>query len=160
MPARGKRGRFRKDPLARERALEAIDLKRSERISLTAAARKVATTVPTVLKHFPKALRKTPSGRYEVTSSDRYTRHLWMLTPEGKVEVAVRGSRQAVLVASYMAAVDWYLRRGDASRVAVFNGKGVRSGGRFFPFITDTAVLDKLAHVGEVSFERLYARRA
>jgi hypothetical protein len=159
MRARGKRGRFRRDPLARERSLEAIDLKRSERISLTAAARKVGTTVPTVRKHFPKALRKTTSGRYEVTPSDRYTRHLWILTPEGKVEVAVRGSHQAKLLASYMAAVDWYLRRGDASRVAAFDGKGIRSGGRFLPFITDTAVLDKLAKAGEVSFERLYARR-
>ena len=95
-----------------------------------------------------------------MTPSDRYTRHLWMLSPEGKVEVPVRGSRQAALVASYMAAVDWYLRRGDASRVAAFRGKGVRSGGRFFPFLTDTTALDKLARAGEVSFERLYARRA
>jgi hypothetical protein len=160
MPARGKRGRFRKDPLARERALEALQLKRSEQLSLTAAARKAGTTVATVLKHVPKALRKTRSGRYEVTPSDRYTRHLWTLSPHGKVEVAVRGSRQAELLASYMAAVDWYLRRGDASRVAALDGKGTRAGGQFYPFITDTAVLDQLARAGEVSFERLYARRA
>jgi hypothetical protein len=160
MPARGKRGRFRKDPLARERSLEVLQLMRSDGLSLTAAARKAGTTASTVLKHAPSALRRTRSGRYAVTPSDRYTRHVWTLTPGGKLEVAVRGSRQAELQASYMAAVDWYLKRGDASRVAAFDGKGVRSGGRFYPFITDTAVLDKLVRAGEVSFERLYARRA
>jgi hypothetical protein len=160
MPARGRRGRFSKDPGARERSFEVLQLMRSEGLPLTPAARKAGTTVPTVLKHAPRALIRTPSGRYEVTPSDRYTRHLWTLTPEGTAEVAVRGSRQAELLASYMAAVDWYLRRADASRVAAFEGMGIRSRGRFYPFITDTAVLDRLAKAGEVSFERLYARRA
>jgi transposase-like protein len=160
MPARGKWGRFRKDPLARERALEALQLMRSEGLSLTAAARKAGTTPATVRKHVRNALRRTQGGRYLATPSDRLVRHLWLLTPKGVVEVAVRGSRQAELVASYMAAVDWYLRRGDASRLAAFRGKGIRSGDRFFPFLTDTAALDKLARAGEVSFERLYTRRA
>ena len=159
MPARGNGGRFRKDPLARERSLEVLQLMRSDGLSLTKAARKVGTTPSTARKHVASALRRTRSGRYEATPSDRYTRHLWTLTPEGKVEVTVRGSRQAELLASYMAAVDWYLSRGDASRLAAFRGKGVRSGGRFFPFLTDTAVLDKLANAGEGSFENLYARR-
>jgi len=160
MPARGNGGRFRKDPLARERSLEALQLMRSEGLSLNKAARKAGTTVPTVLKRVPRALRRTRRGRYEATPSDRYTRHLWALTPEGTVEVAVRGSRQAELLASYMAAVDWYLKKGDASRLAAFRDKGIRSSGRSFPFVTNTAALDKLAHAGEESFERLYARRA
>jgi len=58
MPARAKGGQFRKDPLARERSLEALQLMRSERLSLTAAAGKVGTTPATVWKHVPRALKQ------------------------------------------------------------------------------------------------------
>ena len=76
------------------------------------------------------------------------------------MEIAVRGSRPAERVARHMAAVDRYLRTGDTEALAEFHGQGVRSRNESRPFLTDTNVLDRLAQAGEVSFERLYARRA
>jgi hypothetical protein len=160
MPARGKRGRFRKDPLARERSLEVLWLMRKKGLSLTAAARKAGTTVSTVLEYVPKALRRTESGRYEVTPSDRYTRYPQFLTPDGPVEVAVRGSRPAERVGRYMEAVRRYVYTGDTAGLAEFHGQKIRSRNQTYFFLTDTRALDRLGHAGEISFERLYNRRA
>ena len=145
---------------ARERAFEVLHLMRSKGRSLTAAAREARTTIQTARKYVPAALQQSPGGRYAATPSDRYTRRVWHLTPKGKEEVAIRGSRAAERVAAYMAAVDWYLRTGDTSRLAEFRGEGIRSGKKLFPFLTNSAALDRLAQAGEVSFERLYTRRA
>jgi hypothetical protein len=133
---------------------------RAKKLSLTRAARVARTTRATVRKYGHQAVIKTPGGRYAVTPSDRLTRHIWILTERGRVEIAVRGSRQAERIARHMAAVDRYLRTGDAEALAEFQGQRVRSRYEAHPFLTDTQVLDRLAHAGEVSFERLYARRA
>ncbi len=165
MPA--KRGRARKtvrrartDPAARERSLEALQQMRSEGLSLTRAAREARTTPATVRKYVGSAVRQTRGGRYVATPSDRLTRRVWFLTKAGKVEVAVRGSRPASRVARYMAAVDRYLQTGETDALAEFRGQSIRSGNRTYVFLTNTAALDRLAKAGEVSFERLYTRRA
>jgi len=45
--------------------------------------------------------------------------------------------------------------------LAAFRGKGIRSGNRFFPYLTDTEALKRLADAGETSLEDgLYRRRA
>ena len=133
---------------------------RSDGLSLTRAARRAHTTPETIRKHVGRALVRTARGRYAASPSDRFTRHVWFLTPDGKVEVAVRGSRPAERVARYMAAVDRYLRTGDTDALAEFQGQGIRARNQTFLFLTDTDALDRLANAGEVSFERLYARRA
>jgi hypothetical protein len=133
---------------------------RSHRVSLAHAARWAHTTPETVRKYVGQALVKTAGGRYAATPSDRLTERMWLPTKSGKVEAPVRGSRKRSEVGHYWDAVHLYSRTGDDSRLAEFRGKGIHSGKRFFPFITDIAVLDRLAHADEISFERVYALRA
>jgi hypothetical protein len=125
-------------------------------LSLTQAAPRAHTTPKAVLKHVPSALIRLPNGRYAATPSDRLTRRVWFFIPTRKVEVAVRGSRPASRVARYMAAVDRYLKKGETDALAEFEGQGIRSGNKTYPFLTDTRILDQLAHGGEVSLEDLY----
>lgn len=157
---RGADGKLGKDPLARERALDALHLMRSNSLSLSRAAKAAHTTPDTVRKHVGKVVVRNSNGRYSAKASDRLTRRVFFLTETGKLEVSVRGSRQASRVARHMAAVDRYLKTGDTDALAVFEGQKIRSRGEVHPFLTDTQALDRLANVGEVSFERLYARRA
>ena len=82
------------------------------------------------------------------------------ITKSGKVEVAVRGSRPASRVARYMAAVDQYLRTGNTNALDEFRGQTIRARNVTYHFLTDLPALDRLAHAGEVSFERLYVLRA
>jgi len=164
MPAKRRRSRkktrrCRKDLAARGRSFEALRLMRSG-LSLTQAAPRAHTTPETVRKYVGSALNRLSNGRYIATRSDRFTRRVWLLTPNGKVEIAVRGSRPASRVALHWAAVDRYLRDGDTEGLAEFKGQGVRSRNRTYPFLTDTKVLERLTHADEVSFERLYVLRA
>lgn len=148
------------DPAARERALEALHRMRAQGLSLTRAARESRTTPQTVRKYVGRELRRTSSGRYAPTPSDRLTRRVWLLTPRGKIEISVRGSRATSRVARHMVAVDRYLRTGKTEGLREFEGKTILSGKVTYPFVTDLAVLDRLAQAGEVSFERLYVLRA
>ena len=150
----------RVDPLARERALEALNRMRTEGLSLTCAAQVARTTPRTVRKYVGQALRRTSGGRYVPTPTDRLTRLVWHLTSRGKVEIAVRGSRPASLEARYMAAVDRFLRTGETDAIREFQGQTIRAGKQTHRFVTDPVTLERLAHAGEVSFERLYTRRA
>jgi hypothetical protein len=133
---------------------------RTDGLSLTRAAREVHTTPETMRRYVGSALVRTRRGRWAATPSDRLTRRVWFLTPKGKIELAVRSSRTASLIARHMAAVHRYLETGETDALQEFVGKSVRSRGASFAFLTDPRVLDRLAHAGEVSFERLYVRRA
>ena len=158
--ARKKTRKSRKDPLARERALEALQLMRSKGFSLTRATREAHTTRETTRKHVGQALIRSKSRRYAATASDRLTRRVWFLTPTGKVEVAIRGSRAASRVAEHSAAVHQFLTTGDSRSLDVFQGQAIRSRNQTHFFLTDTEALERLADAGEVSFERLYVLRA
>jgi hypothetical protein len=133
---------------------------RSKGFSLTRAAREAHTTRETTRKHVGQALTRSKSGRYAATASDRLTRRIWFLAQTGKVEVAVRGSRAASRVAEHSAAVHQYLKTGDSRLLDAFQGQAIRSRNQIHFFLTDTEVLEQLANAGEVSFERLYSRRA
>ena len=148
----------RRDPFARERAIDAINRMRRDGVSLTQAARTAHTTRTTVLRHAKSALRKKGT-RYAVTASDRLVRHVRFLTDAGRIEISVRGSRTASEIARHMAAVDRYLGSGDIGPLSEFEGRSVRAGRETFPFLTDPDALVRLANAGEVSFERLYSRR-
>jgi len=149
----------RRDPLARERALEVLQRMRTDGLSLTRAAREVHTTPETVHRYVGSTLFRTRRGTWAATPSDRLTRRVWFLTPQGKVEVAVRSSRTASRIARYMAAVDQYLRGDGTDALQEFVGKSIRSRGASIVFLTDPRTLDHLAHADEVSFERLYVLR-
>ena len=113
--------RSRKHPAARERALEALNRMRSDSLSLKQAARSAHTTPETVRKHLGKVIVRNPNGRYSATEFDRLTRRVWLLTETGKIEISVRGSRHVGRIARHMAAVDRYLRTGDAGPLAEFS---------------------------------------
>jgi hypothetical protein len=146
--------------LARERALETLQLMRSKGYSLTRAAREAHTTSETTRKNVGRALKRSKNGRYAATASDRLTRRVWFLTQTGKVEVSVRGSRAASQVALHSAAVHQFLKTGYSGPLDAFQGQAVRSRNQTYFFLTDTEALEQLANAGEVSFERLYSRRA
>lgn len=143
--------------LARLRALEALSEMREQRKSLTQAARAAQTTPRTVKRHVAPALRKTRTGRYKPTPSDRLPRSLRFLTPEGIISVEVGGSRAASEIARHWAAVDRYLRTGQTDALREFRGRAIRVGKGRYPFVTDPRTLGRLARAGEVSFEDLYA---
>ena len=157
---RQKNRKSRNDPLARERMFEVIQLMRSKGYSLTHAAREAHTTSETVRKYGRSALIRSKNGRYAATASDRLTRRIWFLTPTGKVEVSVRGSKAASRVAEHSAAVHQFLKTGDSRLLDAFQGQMIRSRNETHFFLTDTEALERLANAGEISFERLYSRRA
>ena len=150
----------RKDPLARERAFEVLQLMRSKGFSLTRAAREAHTTSETTRKNVGQALKRSRNGRYAATVSDRLTRRVWFLTKTGKVEMSVRGSKAASRVAEHSAAVHQLLKTGDSRLLDAFQGQAIRTRNQTHFFLTDTEALERLANAGEVSFERLYVRRA
>lgn len=165
MPAKPRRqraadGRLKKDTQARERAFEAISQMRGKSLSLKRAARAAHTTPETVKKYASSAILRASNGRYSAKPTDQLTRRVFFLTPKGSIELSVRGSRNVERIARHMAAVDRYLRTGDAGPLKKFKGQTVRSRDKKFPFLTDTDAIDRLANAGEVSFERLYTRRA
>ena len=146
--------------IARERALEALNLMRGKGRSLRRAATEAHTSPKTVLKYAGRALARTEAKRYRAKPSDRLTRTLQFLTPKGKTAITVRGSRLASRIARYWAAVDKYLTTGDAAALAPFRGKSVTVGRQSHAFVTDRRVLERLGYAGEVSFEDLYAKVA
>jgi hypothetical protein len=158
--ARKKTRKSRNDPFARERALEAVQLMRSKGFSLTRAAREAHTTPETTRNKVGQALIQSKNGRYAATASDRLTRRVWFLTPTGKEEVSVRGSRAASRVAQHSAAVHQFLKTGDSGPLDAFQGQAIRSRNQTYFFLTDSEALEQLASAGQVSFERLYVLRA
>lgn len=144
---------------AQMRVAQALTLMR-EGQSATRAAKKAGTTLRTMQRHGGKALKQTPSRRYEVAVGDRLLRRVRFLTPVGLVAVDAPTSRTASRIARYWAAVNHYLRTGDDRRLRPFRGKAARIHGRPQPFVTDLRTLERLAHAGEVRFEDLYESQA
>jgi hypothetical protein len=77
------------------------------------------------------------------------------LTPQGEQVTRVRNSRDASRIGEYMNAVRAYAR-GDPTDLARFKGKGIRSGGVTYPFVTDQRILDDLIRADVISVEGLY----
>src|SRR5262249_49619502 len=69
-----------------------------EDISLARAAREEHVSPETVQKYLPAALRRSKSGQWFATKSDKYVRLLWLPSPHGFVPVRARGSEEANLV--------------------------------------------------------------
>ena len=142
----------RADPLGR--TIEALHLMRDGR-SLTAAAQRARTTLRTVRKYAGQALSQL-EGRYVADPTDRLRRVMRVLTPRGLEAVPIQRSGTASRLAQYWAAVDRYLKTGDANRLLRFRGRSFRAQKRTYPFLTDLPLVERLAAVGEVRFEDLY----
>src|SRR5947209_1461086 len=109
---RRKKRTKRVDPIARERALDAINRMRRHGLSMTEAARRALTTPATIKRYAPRALKRSQSGRYEATKYDRYARTLRILTTRGTDEATVNDSRTATRIAEHAAAVDHFFTTG------------------------------------------------
>jgi len=138
---------------ARGRALEALSKMRSDGLSLQAAARASGTTVNAVKRHAGPALERTSGGRYRAKRSDRLIRTIPLPTETGIIGLDVRDSRSASRIGSYWNAVKRYMETGDDSALRKFQGKSVRVNKRTYAFITDTAILDRLADAAELEFD-------
>jgi len=147
----------RESEVARLRALDALHRMRAQGLSLTQAADRALTTPATVRKYAGSALTRAASGRYRAKPWDRLARTLNVLTPRGVEQVTVRDSRTASRIAAHAAAVDRFLKTGDARALRPFRRQSFRAGKVAFPFLTDLRTLERLGNVGEVSFEDLYA---
>ena len=143
---------------AYRRVLDTVGVKRrNPAISLSKAAKQSGTTLRTVRKYAGSVI-EIRSGRLDVGSSDRLPRRMRMLTDRGEVAVLVRSSKTASRISHYNNAVKkFYISGGDTSALRPFEGKGVRSGGQRYDFVTDPPTLNRLGRAGAVHFLDIYA---
>jgi hypothetical protein len=144
----------------RRKALKALSLMRNEGLSRKRAAQSVGITPSAMQKIVEPALEKR-GHRYVASKGDRLVRFL--VVPDargGKREVAIRGSRQATLIAEYDNAVRRYVYTGDPSGLERFHGVTINSAGEHVPLLTDLDRIDWLSHSHQLSFESIYARIA
>lgn len=130
---------------------------RTRGLSLTKAAKEAHVSRASVLRYVGSALSKTDSRYYQAAASDRFARSLRFLTAEGQIAITVRSSKSASRIALYWVAVDEYLKTGRTLKLRAFTGKSIRVGKQQFQFITDTRLLNRIASVGEVTFEDIYS---
>ena len=138
---------------AQKRAFDAIAKMRHDGLPLDAAARAAGTTSVTVRKYVPAALRKSRTGRWVATKSDRYVRLLSLPGPHGPVIVPARGSEEARLASAYLASLTRWSRTEKARELALFHGK--RIGG--YQLITAPRTLRALRDAGLLQLDSLYA---
>jgi hypothetical protein len=140
---------------ARNRAMHVLTrMRRGESLSQAARAEHVKPT--TVRRYVGSQFHQDASGkRWKPTKSDRLTVYLNVLTPQGRVAVPVRSSRERLLLARYEIALTKWRRgeRGAEAELAAFEGQTV--GGH--PLITDVNLLATLEDADVLGFEELYA---
>jgi hypothetical protein len=130
------------------RALAVLSRMRNRGESLSKAARAMHTTPSTVRSLVGKQLRRSTSGRYSATDSDRFKRELNVFGTEGYEPVTVRSSRQAHLASEHLIAVGRFLRTGDPEWLKPFGGK--RIGG--IELLTDP---DRIREFGDADLVKL-----
>lgn len=140
------------------RVLDALAEKRKNpRQAMSVIARQAGTTLRTMKRYIPGAL-EIRGGRIDVKPTDRITRKLQMLTPEGLQDVTVHSSRDASRIAKHHNAVQRALFTfwTDTSRLDRFAGKSIKTAGKTYAFATDPRVIDRLARAGGVHFLDIY----
>ena len=99
-----------------------------------------------------------PRGKpYKALGYDQLTREMRFLTSKGVSALPIRSSASASRIGEYWNEVDRYVRTGRSDGLRRFRNKAVIVRGKRHPFVTDEALLDRLANAGEVRFEDLYA---
>ena len=138
---------------ARNRALHAIATMRREGISLTHAAREEHVSPETVKKYLPAAMRRSKSGQWFATKSDKYVRLLWLPGTDGFVPVLARGSEEAKLASAYLASLTRWAKTEKPYELASFHGKKI--GG--YELLTASRALIPLRDAGLLQLDSLYA---
>ena len=138
---------------AKQRAFHAVARMRHDHLSIEAASRDEGTTPATIKKYLPAALRRSKSGRWIATKSDRYVRLLSLPGAHGPVIVRARGSKEAQFASAYLASLSRWTRTEKPYELASFHGKKV--GG--FELITASRTLKALGDAGLLQIDSLYA---
>jgi hypothetical protein len=143
---------------ARLRGLAAINrVRKGESRTLSAAARAESTSLKTIQKLLPAALRQDRSGgRIHVKPCDRYSARVEILAKEvGPKVVTARGSRQRTLAGQHRGLYNRVLKGVEPpSALAQFHGKKV--GG--YELVSDFDELSIFAQAGFLSqLDSLYA---
>lgn len=141
------------------RVLDTIGLKRrNPAMPVSKAAKSSGTTVRTVRKYARSVLRS--KGRHlQVAPRDHLVRPMRMLTPKGEVNVETRDSAVASEISRHQLAIRSYVIAGDQTVLESFTGKSVHCGGKTYDFLTDTAIINRLARAGALHFLDIYASR-
>jgi hypothetical protein len=138
---------------AKQRAFHAVARMRHDHLSIEAASRDEGTTPATIKKYLPSALRRSKSGHWIATKSDRYVRLLSLPGAHGPAIVRAHGSKEAQFASAYLASLSRWTRTGKPYELASFHGKKV--GG--FELITASRTLEALAEAGLLQIDSLYA---
>jgi hypothetical protein len=141
-----KRRRFANS--TRRRALAVLARMRSRRESLSEAARRERTTPRTVRGIFPKQLKRSRSGRYTASRSDRLRRDIAVLGFDGYMPVVVHSPKPAQLASAHLIAITRFLRTGNKKWLKPFIGK--RVGG--VELLTD---IDRIQILGDADLVKL-----
>lgn len=120
--------------------------------SLSKAARAEHSTPRTVRKFVGKQLRRSGSGRYSATSSDRLKREINVFGADGYEPVTVGSSKHAQLASRHLIAINTFLRTGDTKQLKPFRGK--RIGG--IELLTDPKRIREFAEADLVKLDGLY----
>jgi hypothetical protein len=126
---------------------------RRDGLSPQDAAREEGTTLKTVRKYLPAALRRFKAGRWVVTKSDRYVRLLSLPGPHGPVTVRAHGSEEAQFASAYLASLTRWGRTEKSYELSPFHGKKIGD----FELITAPRTLRALRDAGLLQLDSLYA---
>lgn len=144
---------------ALENSAHVVTRMRGEGLSLNRAAAEYGTDPRTVVRLAGSALRKS-GGRYAAKPSDNLFRELIVPVHGGTQVIGVRGSRAASALSDRLNAQRLYVSTGDASMIAQLQQQTlIDADGHYVPFLTDLDELDRLADLGFLSYESIYARR-
>lgn len=139
--------------LSRADADAALRVARRERIPVEVAARREHTSLATVRWWFRDALGSTRRGRTRPTRADRYLRVRTFISGDGRVFVAVRGSKAAD-AAQEANALQWQYVHGRADPRQLERLRGLRIAGRLVQ--ADAGELLEVARRGEFDPDELY----
>lgn len=131
----------------REGALRAVSIARADGVDVETAAR-LAGVSPAAVRFYAGDALSGPNP----SAADRLFRPMRLYSDGQTVDVDVRGSRVASVLADHHNAVRAYLTKGDVKPLRRFDGK--RVGGRTLE--TDPDVLDAMARRGSFNSDGPY----
>lgn len=138
---------------AKQLAFHTVARMRHDGLSIESASREEGTTPATVKKYLPAALRRSKSGRWVATKSDRYVRSVRLPDIHGPVIIPARGFKEAQFASAYLASLNRWARTGKAYELAPFHGKKIGD----FTLITASRTLKALGDAGLLQIDSLYA---
>jgi len=127
--------------------------------SLSEAARKVGIKPATVRRYLPAQFHQDARGkRWTPTKSDRLTALMNVLTPQGRIAVPVRSSKERSRQGRYDIALRKWRRNEPGADAELVAFEGQKVGGH--TLITDVKLLASLEDAGQIDVEELYASPA